>query len=214
MSTLMIFAQDNSVLFGLFCSLIKSPSFSRIFLLQIQFIFDKLFLSSLATLRSCCTLDDSCIYDDDDALNWWLICIIVEDDSKEHQTICKLQPIIYCLCWCGCWDQSSSDLEEIKQLSFSYSLHHQAKPNLNRPGPGCLKGWRLRSHCLPWLRGDGGWGNCEGWQFLTLILTAGDHKDFFIFFSELRSPWLVRHFLFLFDTLCLSVTVTPWVIKL
>ena len=146
--------------------------------------------------------------------HWWLICIIVEDDSKEHQTICKLQPIIYCLCWCGCWDQSSSDLEEIKQLSFSYSLHHQAKPNLNRPGPGCLKGWRLRSHCLPWLRGDGGWGNCEGWQFWTLILTAGDHKDFFIFFFELRSPWLVRHFLFLFDTLCLSVTVTPWVIKL
>ena len=30
-------------------------------------------------------------------------------------------PIIYCFCWRGCRDQSSSDLEEIKQLNFSSS---------------------------------------------------------------------------------------------
>ena len=68
MSPLMIFTQDNSFIFGFFYVLIKSSSFSGIFLLQIQFISDKLFLSLLATVVSCCTLDDSCISDDDDAL--------------------------------------------------------------------------------------------------------------------------------------------------
>ena len=70
MSPLMIFTQDNSVIFGFFYILIKGSSFSWIFLLQIQFIFDKLFLSLLVICQlimlQCCTLDDSCIYDDDD----------------------------------------------------------------------------------------------------------------------------------------------------
>ena len=132
-STLMIFTLDNSVIFGFFYILIKASSFSGIFLLQIQFIPDKLFLSLLAAVVSCCTLDDSCIYDDDAFTGGSSASLLkMIPRSIKHGTICKLEPIIYCLCCCGCWDQSSSHLEEIKQLSFSYSLHHQAKPNLSQ----------------------------------------------------------------------------------
>ena len=152
---------------------------------------------------------------------WWLICIIVEDDSKEQQTICKLQPIIYCLCWCGCWDQSSSDLEEIKQLSFSYSQSASPGQALSPlPGPGCLKGWRLKSPLSPVMRlvagswwgwGWGwGWGKTVCWQFLLIIKPTDDDKGFFRF---PRSAWLGWHFLFLFFDR-LEHTVTLWHLEL
>ena len=225
-TTLMIFTQDNSVIFGFFHILIKASSFSGIFLLQIQFIPDKLFLSLLAAVVSCCTLDDSCLHiwwww----CVHWWLICIIVEDDTKEHQTICKLQPIISCLCWCGCWDQSSSDLEEIKQLSFSYTQSPspgQAQPL--KPGPGCLKGWGLKTPLSPammmvvvvrW-----GWGNS--------VLTVPTHHNNSWWWQRFLQKcvvgvrcevWGVTFPVFVFwhsgaDWSRLEQTVTPWVIKL